>query len=172
MSAQPISQPFPGVLVKYEKGYKIDGEFEHQTEIQVFCDLEQDPALDKHKFEFVDERAEHAGSISNLIFRFKIKSPYACPGYGVNSSSFWRFGIGAGVLIALAGLLLLYLVIGMIIMKFKFKKTGLEIIPNFWFWKTVPGLVKDGVLLVAEGVLFLVAKCKTNRASVPQYDSL
>lgn len=37
-------------------------------------------------------------------------------------------------------------------MKFKFQATGIEIIPNVYFWKELPFLFKDGILLIWDGI--------------------
>jgi len=48
----------------------------------------------------------------------------------------------------LAGLTILYFIVGAVVNKFVRHKEGIEIIPNVEFWMALPGLVKDGHLYV------------------------
>jgi hypothetical protein len=54
--------------------------------------------------------------------------------------------------------LVTYFVVGIIIKRVKFDKTGLEMIPNYNFWKDLPFLIKDGVLFVYHSIAGLFRK--------------
>ncbi|XP_065909760.1 uncharacterized protein [Dysidea avara] len=101
------------------------------------------------------------GEQTRLEYSFTLTSPCACPnqcgsGNGGGGSS---GGSDPGVVgIVLLSLLfvgfVVYFIVGMIIMKVKFKRTGCDIIPNKQFWASLPFLLKDGVL-------FTVSPCIT-----------
>lgn len=48
--------------------------------------------------------------------------------------------------------IIVYFVAGILLNKYKYNKNGLDLIPNVQFWKDVPYLVKDGGLLIMDGV--------------------
>jgi len=48
----------------------------------------------------------------------------------------------------LVAAIVLYFVVGMIIMRVKFEKTGSDIIPNKTFWTSLPFLVKVNIILL------------------------
>ncbi|KAH7822476.1 putative Autophagy-related protein 27 [Monocercomonoides exilis] len=56
-----------------------------------------------------------------------------------------KLSFGSVMLIILSVLAVLYFAIGIPVMYFALKKRGLEIIPFVNFWKSLPGLVIDGV---------------------------
>jgi len=78
-------------------------------------------------------------------YNFAWPTEYACP-LNVNVSH----GLTGGsiLLIILLVLVVVYLVGGILFNKFKRQATGLELIPNFEFWASIPGLVKDGCQFV------------------------
>lgn len=47
-------------------------------------------------------------------------------------------------------LVILYFVAGIAYNKFKLQKSGLDVVPQYTFWISIPGLVKDGVMFVVE----------------------
>ncbi|KAL3831676.1 hypothetical protein ACJMK2_023399 [Sinanodonta woodiana] len=57
-------------------------------------------------------------------------------------------GISAGTVLCIIffSLLLAYLIGGMVFMRFCKNARGLEIVPNVTLWKSIPGLIKDGVM--------------------------
>ena len=67
---------------------------------------------------------------------------HACP--SSSSSSGGGLSFGSIVLIIIAVLVVLYFAVGIPVMIFVFKKTGIEIIPFVSFWMMIPGLVLDG----------------------------
>ncbi|KAL9647654.1 hypothetical protein ABK040_015144 [Willaertia magna] len=90
---------------------------------------------------------------ATIVYRFTGSSKHACPvtggggGGDSNDLPLGHYGVG-GLLLTLALVaLMLYFIVGAILMKLKFQKTGLEIIPNIGFWKDIPFLLKDGAML-------------------------
>jgi hypothetical protein len=49
-------------------------------------------------------------------------------------------------------------VVGALVMKFKFEKSGVEMIPNYKFWKDLPFLIKDGFLFIYHSIAGLFGK--------------
>lgn len=68
------------------------------------------------------------------------RHPQACPVQKKKKLSF-----GSIMLIILAVLVVLYFVIGIPVMRFIFKKRGVEMIPFVAFWTSIPRLVYEGV---------------------------
>lgn len=64
-----------------------------------------------------------------------------------------------------------YLVVGVIVMRVQYSAAGVDLIPNKAFWKSLPGLIKvimlspvninnhNAFLLLQDGVLFTVSPC-------------
>ena len=76
------------------------------------------------------------------IYNVTFYHPDACP--ISKSSSSGGLSFGSIVLIIIAALIVLYFAVGIPVMIFVFKKTGIEIIPFVSFWMMIPGLVLDG----------------------------
>ncbi|XP_072179606.1 uncharacterized protein [Diadema setosum] len=68
-----------------------------------------------------------------------------CP---VKSSSSNKITVGGILCIVFTVTVVLYLVGGVLFMKYQRGASGTEVIPNYGFWKDFPGLVKDGFLFV------------------------
>jgi len=86
---------------------------------------------------------------TNLHYSFTWTSPYACPGSGPAPSGGSKSLTGGSIiLIILLVLVVVYFVVGVVVQKFVRHQEGLEIIPNYQFWVSLPGLVKDGVMLI------------------------
>ncbi|KAL3831677.1 hypothetical protein ACJMK2_023400 [Sinanodonta woodiana] len=75
-----------------------------------------------------------------------LTSKYACvTSYKMTGSV---IGISAGTVLCIIffSLLLAYLIGGMVFMRYRKNARGLEIVPHVTLWKSIPGLIKDGVL--------------------------
>ena len=83
-----------------------------------------------------------------LSLRFNLTITWNTPKACVSSSSSSGLGVGSIILIIIAVIVVLYFVIGIPVMRFAFKKTGLEMIPFFNFWKGVGMAVVDGVRFI------------------------
>jgi hypothetical protein len=105
---------------------------------------------------------EPAGQFNR--YRFAVTSAAACPirgvppGPGGNNYPLGQLGVGGLLLVIGAAGILAYFVVGALVMKFKFQKTGVEIVPNLNIWKECVLLPKDGVMLIVDGI-----KSLTNR---------
>ncbi|KAL3831678.1 hypothetical protein ACJMK2_023401 [Sinanodonta woodiana] len=69
-----------------------------------------------------------------------LRSKWACTNGPTGSIS-----AGTVLCIIFFSLLLAYLTGGMVFMRFRKNARGLEIVPNVTLWKSIPGLIKDGV---------------------------
>jgi len=56
-----------------------------------------------------------------------------------------NLSLGSYILITVVSLLALYVLVGMIWNRAKNQYAGLDMIPNYQFWRSVPGLVQDGI---------------------------
>ena len=85
-------------------------------------------------------------NISDLEYIFQFRSEKACPVPTPHSDA----ADGAVLLIVVLNVLfiivVMYLIIGTLFTVFYKKARGLDVIPNWKFWKDVPFLLKDGVL--------------------------
>jgi hypothetical protein len=139
---------------------------EHVRAIEI--EMECDPdAADDTPLRWVKEDY----TWGNSKYFFAGKSKYACPGASPGGSSnlpMGQYGVG-GLLMTLSfTAIALYFIVGAIVLRFKFQKTGAEIIPNVEFWKDLPLLIRDGVLFVVDGVKLLIAKVRS-RGSANAY---
>jgi hypothetical protein len=98
-------------------------------------------------------------------YRFALTTKCACPGLcgdvsptpaGEEEDISGAIGIVL-IVLSVCGLVT-YFVVGIIIKRVKFDKTGLEMIPNYNFWKDLPFLIKDGVLFVYHSIAGLFRK--------------
>ncbi len=139
--------PTKGAKLTYNS-FKV-ADYERSVEITAKCD----PSQTTPKFEYVDEIYNPSPQSSH--YKFSITSSNACPnvGPGPKPSENLPLGqLGVGGLIIILSLLVLvsYFIIGTIVLKFKFKREGTDIIPNYGFWKSLPGLIVDGPLLFVD----------------------
>ncbi|KAL8609023.1 hypothetical protein ACOMHN_065249 [Nucella lapillus] len=81
------------------------------------------------------------GETPGLRHVMTLKSHYCCYGGGKAGLS-----VGSILVIVFFSLLLVYLVAGVMFMKFARKAEGREVVPNYSIWTAIPGLIKDGVL--------------------------
>ncbi|XP_062522522.1 uncharacterized protein LOC134197252 [Corticium candelabrum] len=88
-------------------------------------------------------------------YNFLLTSYYSCPR---RSGKKLAISGGSIFLILLFVLLISYFVLGVLFQKYRRDASGKELIPNYQFWSSLPGLVKDGFL-------FLLNKCRKREAS-------
>jgi hypothetical protein len=147
--------PDAGVVLNYQQGEPfIDDQgntVTREAEIQATCD----PKNDDSKLSITHLSEERRDN--QLFYMFKMTAAAACPNRGGpapggNNYPLGQLGIGGLLMIIAAAAGLLYFVVGAAVMKFKFQKTGIEIIPNVHIWKECFLLPKDGVLLIVDGV--------------------
>jgi len=65
--------------------------------------------------------------------------------------------------------LFVYFVAGALVLKYKFMKEGLDIIPNRDLWASIPGLVKDGCLFTYAAIIKVVGKASGGTSA---YDTM
>ncbi|KAG2373243.1 hypothetical protein C9374_012346 [Naegleria lovaniensis] len=109
---------------------------------------------------------ETTGAIST--YTVSGSSKYACvdtaPGPDPNNPSdepiMGQYGIGGLLLTLLLVGFILYFIIGALVLKFAMKKSGTEIIPQFGFWKDLPFLLLDGIMLPVDLIKGCMGKNK------------
>ncbi|GFR91450.1 cation-dependent mannose-6-phosphate receptor-like isoform X1 [Elysia marginata] len=127
-----------------------------QTEILLICD----PS-------FVNPQLTVIGELEPNKLSMNLWTNCACPNTcervdPINSGSSAALTAGSVMLIIFFSCLLTYLVIGILYNYNKKKATGKELLPNYTFWATLPGLIKvlnkhKGETLV---ILYLVRICQ------------
>lgn len=136
-----------GVVMTYSNG---DGA--RFAKIHLACDP---TALPPYKLEFLGEPNEKQ-------YDFRISGPAGCPKNGSCNVLCVIFTIFE-VIIFLFDILLIpaiiaYFVIGILVKRFAFKKTGRDIVPNVRFWVNIPFILKDGVVFSFTGIRDLISK--------------
>jgi hypothetical protein len=119
------------VNVTYTGGF-----YHRETNVVLICDK----TASLPNFEFREEDPPSH-------YHFSLTSRYCCPGAKGKKGSSTLSG-GSIFLIALASLLVVYIVAGILFQKYSRGAQGKELIPNHALWFTLPGLIKDGVLFV------------------------
>ncbi|XP_052096026.1 cation-dependent mannose-6-phosphate receptor-like [Mytilus californianus] len=114
------------------------------TTIQVVCG-------DGNTLEFVkDSSPKPPKPQPEGIYVLKLTTQHACVKGGSGGLS-----TGSVILLIFFILLIIYLVGGILFMKFMRGASGIEMVPNLELWKGLPSLIKDGFVFVSKG-------CKAN----------
>ncbi|CAC5397391.1 M6PR [Mytilus coruscus] len=111
------------------------------TTIQVVCG-------DGNTLEFVKDNSPKGATEG--IYVLKLTTQHAC----VKGKS-GGLSAGSTLLLIFFILLIIYLVGGILFMKFMRGASGIEMVPNLELWKGLPSLIKDGFVFVSKG-------CKAN----------
>ncbi|KAK7109997.1 uncharacterized protein [Littorina saxatilis] len=93
------------------------------------------------RLDFLKEDPPVSGNYS-----FNLYTPVICPPSGSKSLSF-----GSILVIVFFVFFIVYWVGGFLFMKFVRRAEGLEVIPNYEFWKEIPLLIRDGIAFTARG---------------------
>ncbi|XP_062517611.1 uncharacterized protein LOC134192870 [Corticium candelabrum] len=102
----------------------------------------------------------------NLILTSKCCCPDLCQTKPEPSSSSGHgLSIGSILLIVFFSLIFVYILCGILYLKFVRGASGVELIPNYSFWALLPSLIK-------EGVVFLIGKCRGQDTSSTQYEKI
>ncbi|XP_070565871.1 uncharacterized protein [Ptychodera flava] len=91
-------------------------------------------------------------SAGSTTYNFELYSQHCC---GKEDTGGGDGGLSAGSILCIIALVLVivYLIGGVLIMKFVKKETGSDLIPNKGFWVSLPGYIKDGFL-------FAISPCR------------
>jgi len=90
-----------------------------------------------------------AYSVTGGKFIFDWQTPIAC---NLNHPKGKKLSGGSVILIIVLCFGIVYLAGGLVVNKLVRHQEGLEIIPNYVFWISIPGLVKDGVMLIVNKI--------------------
>ncbi len=178
MSLLSETDPFLGAMLENSGGEPyIDPRYvvDRRSRIKVYCDKTASP-ITVPKITYLESYLDQDVTTGKhyRTFLFEMKSPFACPGYSTGSSSgiaeFFGFSVFALLFfLALFLIPIAYLIIGVIVnAAIRKKRTFFEIIPNWTFWKEIPFLIKDGVLLIVLGCKLCVTKIKNRRGNYEQ----
>jgi hypothetical protein len=157
MTIQAQSDPSSGVIVEY-KGGKPEGSKERRTRIKINCDMStKSTPVDQLTMNYVQKTEDS----SAVYFEFSLNTAYACPGFGPKIGGSRRIvGVGGAFLIIIPSLLLIYLLIGSLVMKFKFNATGMDILIHRQYIQEIPKLIFEGFLFIGDLVQLVVSKAK------------
>ncbi|XP_041367793.1 uncharacterized protein LOC121382292 [Gigantopelta aegis] len=75
-----------------------------------------------------------------------LTSPNCCPGHGGGSSG--GLSVGTIIVIVFFVVVLVYALGGLVFQIFVRKASGKEIMPNYDFWSSVPGLIESGAIFI------------------------
>ncbi|XP_077979001.1 uncharacterized protein LOC144434424 [Glandiceps talaboti] len=89
--------------------------------------------------------------IGSVIYTFDLVSTHCCP--TTNSGGSGGLSVGSILCIIALVLVIVYIIVGVLVMKFVKHEEGVELIPNKGFWVSLPGLIKDGFL-------FAISPCR------------
>ncbi|XP_065189981.1 uncharacterized protein LOC135820866 [Sycon ciliatum] len=127
----------PSQIVFTYNGGTPNGDNIRQLRLTVRCDMSKDDDLI-----FDDEQEDWQNRI--LIYYMTLNSKWGCPGYKESSSG---LSGGSVMLIIFFVLVPAYLAAG-VAYGLARQKTGVELIPNFSFWSSLPNLIKGGFTFV------------------------
>lgn len=123
-------------------------DYKRSVEITLKCDESQYPG---NTGSGVTERYEPENSAYTMVFTSRCACDNACNSSSESGSS--KLSIGSILLIVFFALLLVYLIAGVLIKRYKMGVESVpEVIPNYEFWAGIPSLVKDGVIFTCQGV--------------------
>lgn len=165
------ASPDAGVILEFTNGDSYFEAFTGNTvirrvRIQLNCDASAPQNNVLNNFNFVMQAVDR--DKPPQVYRtylFEASTYYACPGTYTPPTFVQEFlGFSPFALICFLALFIipiLYVIIGSIInAAIRKKRTVLEILPNTIFWKQLPFLIKDGVLLIVLGFKLCIYKIK------------
>ncbi|XP_071812528.1 cation-dependent mannose-6-phosphate receptor-like [Apostichopus japonicus] len=94
----------------------------------------------------IEDTLEILGNSTPNVFKMTLTSRCCCPGVCDDSKSGLSFGSVLCILFVCA--VFIYLLFGMLYMKFVRGASGIELIPNHEFWSDLPKLISEGVNFV------------------------
>ncbi|KAK6166148.1 hypothetical protein SNE40_022911 [Patella caerulea] len=89
---------------------------------------------------------------ASAIYEMTLTSKYACAsgGGGPTVTVSVSLSTGSIIVIIFFAVLVVYVIAGISFQRFARKASGKEMAPNYGFWSSMPGLVKDGVLFTVK----------------------
>eukprot|EP01120_Amphizonella_sp_Union-15-10_P007373 TRINITY_DN247_c0_g1_i1.p1 TRINITY_DN247_c0_g1~~TRINITY_DN247_c0_g1_i1.p1 ORF type:complete len:252 (-),score=41.39 TRINITY_DN247_c0_g1_i1:74-829(-) len=129
-----------GVQIEFLNGDVITGVGARTSTLIIKCD----PNAKEDRFE-ADDRQSGGGKFQLFVHTSKKEiCGGSSPGGGGEGGD-----IGGIVFLAIFfGAIILYLLVGVIVNKVVRKQEGAEVIPNWEFWRGLPGMVRDGTLFI------------------------
>jgi hypothetical protein len=88
---------------------------------------------------------------SSCVYKFTLTSQYACP-FRPTPSKSSSLSPGSILLIVFFVCVFVYIVGGILFLRYAREARGIEQIPNYTFWIHIPGLIKDGCLFVFSSI--------------------
>ncbi|CAH1792527.1 unnamed protein product, partial [Owenia fusiformis] len=149
-SAKFENDPTDGLRITYSQTYLG---VERTTYVQLLCDPSATTASMDVK-----------GEPTPTNFKMSLTSASCCPSGGpppvtpgpsggsIVVTVVTSISVGTILLIILAVALPLYLAGGMVFKRQRMGAQGVEMVPNIEFWKSIPGLAKDGTLFVVGSI--------------------
>ncbi|XP_062517613.1 cation-dependent mannose-6-phosphate receptor-like [Corticium candelabrum] len=119
-------------------------------------------SLSESALEYVNQKQVSA---TTTTYNFVLTSRCCCPNLCQHAPSSSRLSVGSILLIVFFSLIFVYIIGGLLYLKFVRGASGIELIPNYSFWRLLPSLIK-------EGVIFLIGKCRGQDTSSSQYDKI
>jgi 1,2-dihydroxy-3-keto-5-methylthiopentene dioxygenase len=127
------------VSLQYENGDKVNGRARKSVVRLVCNDSVTIPQLTALGDFFATD-----------VYEFKLVSKHCCPVPYQLQARYFSMSIGSLLIILFFSLVFLYFVGGALYMKFARGAKGKEIIPNQRFWSSLPGLIRDGLMLTTQ----------------------
>ncbi|XP_062518174.1 cation-dependent mannose-6-phosphate receptor-like [Corticium candelabrum] len=130
--------------------------------VHLMCD--KTLSLSQSKFTYVNQKQVSATTTYYFVLTSRCCCPNLCQ-HAPSSSGGGGLSVGSILLIVFFSLIFVYIIGGLLYLKFVRGASGVELIPNYSFWMLLPGLIK-------EGVVFLIGKCRGQDTSSSQYDKI
>eukprot|EP00730_Choanoeca_flexa_P008732 TRINITY_DN12530_c0_g1_i12.p1 TRINITY_DN12530_c0_g1~~TRINITY_DN12530_c0_g1_i12.p1 ORF type:complete len:275 (+),score=81.50 TRINITY_DN12530_c0_g1_i12:69-893(+) len=120
----------------------IEGQDDRKTKLTVVCSSSSTPQITTKP---EDPPKEYNFEIQHNSACINAPAPSPGPGPGPGGKGGKKEkDVGAILCGVFFGVLIGYFVIGFAVLKFGMKKEGVDTVPNYSFWASLPGLVKDG----------------------------
>ncbi len=169
------SSPDAGVVLEFTNGDPYYEDFTEsnvirRAKIQLACDPSGPKSNVLQNFNYIMQTVDRDKPQLYRTYLFGATSYYACPGTYIPPTFAQEFfGFSPFALIFFLTLFIvpiLYVIIGSIVnAAIRKKRTVLEILPNTSFWKDLPLLIKDGVMLIVLGFKLCIFKIKNRKQS-------
>lgn len=116
--------------------YIADTGFKRTAEVKLVCE-------ESTEFKF-----DVTGETTPGRYVMTLTSKYACPTGGPGPGTGGTISVGTILLIVFISLAFVYVILGVVFQSYVRKAEGRERIPNYTFWTSLPGYIKDGAIFV------------------------